>query len=547
MSFRLLRGFVALLLLISAVSAETIHADLCIYSGNVGGIMAAIQAHREGLTVSLIEPTKHLGGMTSGGLSNADQGNAKTIGGLASEFYKKLAAYYHLDWASQIEPHVAEAVLNEMVRQPGVRIDLGTSLTKVNKQANHITSIVTDNGNEYAAKIFIDCSYEGDLMAAAGVANTLTREANSQYGETHNGVQFEPSMMPVVDWGKPAANGRRKSDNRGVWDRDIPVDPYKIPGDPKSGFVIGIFPNVPGPVGSEAPGLQAYCYRLAMTDDPANQIPITKPDSYDPAMFELVARFAQACVKAGDDMDLRWFVQYYTLPNHKYDFNTANYGSDLEGTGVAWCNEDAGDRVGLAKIHKMYQQGLFWFLLTDERIPQKVKDDLKRFGYCKDEFTDNDGWPFQLYVREGRRMISDFVMTEHHLQAEAVAPSSIGLGSYGIDSHTVRRLVKDGIPVREGKMAARIAHPYPIGYGAIVPKRNECDNLLVTFAVSASHVAYASIRMEPVLMNTSQSAASAAKIAMENRVAVQDVPYDTLRKQLLINGQILDWPLSTTH
>jgi hypothetical protein len=330
---------------------------------------------------------------------------------------------------------------------------------------------------------------------------------------------------------------------QGVWDRDFPLDPYKVKDDPTSGLLPLINPGEPGTSGDPAPGVQAYCLRLCLTTDEANRKPIAAPPGYDAQRYELVARFIEACLANGDDMDLRWFSKHDPLPNNKWDFNTATFGGNLPGASWEWPEASQKRRSELARELENYHRGLLHFLATDPRVPMKVRRDMARFGLPKDEFKDTGGWPHQIYVREGRRMVSDLVLTEDHTFGRKKAPWSIGLGSYGTDVHEIRRIVKDGVVTREGKVAGGRGGfgPYQIGYGAIVPKESECENLLVTFALSASHSAFASIRMEPVLMVTSQSAATAACLAIDENTSVQEVNYDALRKQLLSDRQVLEW------
>jgi hypothetical protein len=315
-----------------------------------------------------------------------------------------------------------------------------------------------------------------------------------------------------------------------------------VKGDPKSGLLPLINAGEPGTPGEPAPGVQAYCYRLCLTTAP-DRLPIAPPPDYDPKRYELVARFIEGCQALGDDVDLRWFSKYDALPNNKWDFNTATFGGNLPGASWDWSEASYSRRGQIAREHENYHRGLLHFLTTDPRVPAKVREEMQRFGLPRDEFTDTAGWPHQLYIREARRMVSDLVMTEHHTFGQEVAPHSVGLGSYGTDTHEIRRIVKDGVVAREGKTAGGRggAPPYPIGYGAIVPRASECENLFVTFALSASHTAFSSIRMEPVFMITSQSAATAACQAIDDGTPVQQVDYAKLRPQLKKDGQILEW------
>ncbi|MBI5773600.1 MAG: FAD-dependent oxidoreductase [Verrucomicrobia bacterium] len=558
------KNFLALLQLLSCLgfaanAANFIEADVCIYGGTSGGVAAAVQAARMGKRAVIAEPGRHLGGMTAGGLSAVDIGDPRTVGGIAREYFTRLVASYgqKLEWdkpfvstgggpatggAYSIEPHVAERVFTEMAREAKVAVHFNARLASVKKSGARIMELVTEDGTVFRAKMFIDATYEGDLMAKAGVSCTLMREGNAKYGERYNGIYYDAKYQPRSNHLKPGANGRVKG-GQGVWDRDFPLDPYVVPGNPKSGLLPFVQAGEPGSPGEPAPGVQAYCFRLCLTTN-ANRIPIAPPPDYDPKRYELVARFIAACQAIGDDMDLRWFSKHDPLPNGKWDFNTATFGGNLPGASWDWPEAGYARREQIAKEHENYHRGLLHFLATDPRVPVKVREDMKRFGLPRDEFTDNGGWPHQLYIREARRMVSDLVITEHHTFVRQVAPNSVSLGSYGTDTHEIRRIVKDGVVIREGKTAGGRdgAPPYQIGYAAIVPKQNECENLFVTFALSASHTAFSSIRMEPVFMVTSQSAATAACFAMDDKVPVQQVIYAKLRGRLLKDGQKLAWP-----
>lgn len=549
-----------LLLFFTTSKGEVIESDVCVYGGTSGGVAAAVQAARLGKSVTLVEPGGHLGGMTSGGLSAVDIGDPRSVGGIAREYFTKLAATVgvELAWdkpfeskhggpatggAYAIEPHKAEQLFDQMCEEAGVNVQRHARLESAVKDGARITRLVTEDGREFVAKVFIDTTYEGDLMAKAGVSFTLMREGNAKYGETYNGIHYTDKYKPRAGHPMPGENGRVPG-GQGVWDRDFPLDPYVVIGCPESGLLPLINEGEPGVQGEPAPGIQAFCYRLCLTTDKANQIPIKPPPDYDPKRYELIARFIEACLANGDDMDLRWFSKHDPLPNDKWDFNTATFGGNLPGLSWRWPEASYSERDQLAKELENYHRGLLHFLATDSRVPEKVRNDMKRFGLPKDEFTDNGGWPHQVYVREGRRMVSDLVMTEHHTFGREIAPKSLSLGSYGTDTHEIRRIVKDGVVTREGKTATGRggAPPYRIGYDAIVPKASECENLFVTFALSASHTAFSSIRMEPVFMCTSQSAASAACLAIDESVSVQKVNYIELKPLLLQQGQILDWP-----
>jgi hypothetical protein len=546
-----------LFVLNARLCAEGLEADVCVLGGTSGGAVAAIQAARMGKKTVLLEPGHHLGGLTAGGLSAVDIGDPRSIGGITREYFSRLVASYGktLNWdqkfegtggpatggAYSIEPHVAERVFDEMVKEAGVLVLRGARLESLVKKGARIASLQTDDGRTVHAKMFVDATYEGDLLAAAGAGYTLVREGNAQYGETFNGIHYAEKYQPRSNHLQPAANGRVPG-GQGVWDRDFPLDPYLVKGDPSSGLLPLVNRGEPGTPGEPAPGVMAYCFRLCLSTAD-NRLPILPPPDYDPKQYELVARFIEACLAIGDDMDLRWFSKYDPLPNQKWDFNTATFGGNLPGASWEWPEASYTRRAEIAKEIENYHRGLFHFLATDRRVPRKVKDDIARFGLPKDEFTDNGGWPHQLYVREGRRMVSDLVLTEHHTFGRQIAPHSIGLGSYGTDVHEIRRIVRDGVVTREGKIGGGRGGfgPYQIGYGAIVPKAAECGNLFATFALSASHTAFASIRMEPVFMVTSQSAATAACLAIEEGVTVQNLDYEKLRERLLADGQVLKW------
>lgn len=542
----------------TAGSNKIVDAEICVFGGTSGGVVAAVQASRLGKKVVLLEPGKHLGGMTSGGLSAVDIGDPRTVGGIAREYFSKLVARYgkQLEWdkpfaasgggpatggAYSIEPHVAEEVFNSMIRDAQVPVHLNAYLQSVKKDGTRITEIVMADGLTVRAKMFIDATYEGDLMAKAGVTYTLEREGNKKYGERYNGIVYDAKYEPRTNHQKPGPHGRVPG-GQGVWDRDFPLDPYVTPGDPSSGLLPLLQAGDVGTPGEPAPGVQAYCYRLCLTKS-AHRMPIAPPPNYDPARYELVVRFIQACAAIGDDMDLRWFSKHDPLPNEKWDFNTATFGGNLPGASWGWAEASYLEREKIAQEHENYHRGLLHFLANDERVPEKVRNEMKQFGLPHDEFVDRGGWPHQIYIREARRMVSDLVLTEHHTFGRETAPNSVSLGSYGTDVHEIRRIVKDGVVIREGKLAGGRdgAPPYPIGYGAIVPKAAECTNLFVTFALSASHTAFASIRMEPVFMATSQSAATAAAIAIDDGVPVGEVAYAKLREQLDADKQIVEW------
>ncbi|MFO1451932.1 MAG: FAD-dependent oxidoreductase [Opitutaceae bacterium] len=531
--------------------AALIEADFCVYGGTSGGVVAAVQAARLGRTAVVIEPGRHLGGMTAGGLSWTDVGNSDrvgAVGGMAREVYERIGAHYGQKpgtafdtptTAEQVkmgvdyqkppslafEPRVAEQVFNEMAQAAGVTVRKGERLVSVRKSGARVQELVMESGLVVRAAMYLDATYEGDLLARAGVAYTYGREANAQYGETANGIQG------------PALNPRAGKSQ-------VPVDPYRRRGDPTSGILPYLLrEEALGTIGAADRRIQSYNYRVCLTDNPANRIPLERPAGYDPKHYELLARWIEALESAGTTLTLRNFLKYDPLQNRKFDFNNRWFiSTDFLGGAEAYPEADPATRARIAQEHERYLRGFFHFLATDERVPVAVRTEMSRFGLPRDEFPDNGGWPHQLYVREARRMVSDFVMTEHYVTGARQAPASIGLGAYGVDMHAVRRLVVQGQPVNEGSNGVHVPKPYPIGYGAIVPKATEAENLLVTFALSASHVAFGSIRMEPVFMTLSQSAATAAVIAIEDRVTVQRVDYTKLRTRLRAAAVVLDWP-----
>jgi len=540
--------FAALLLAGNCFAAEVLTVDVCVYGGTSGGVVAATAAARAGKTAVVVEPGAHLGGMTSGGLSWTDVGNADrvwVIGGMAREFYARVGKHYGQDPKTvfesppstdetrtgydfakppslSFEPKVAEAVFNEMAEQAKVTVRLRQRLASVRKEGRRITELVTEGDLRVRAKVFIDATYEGDLMAAADVSFTYGREANAQYGETANGVQG------------PATNPRGGK-------FEVAVDPYVVPDNPASGLLPYLVQaGELGTIGSADKLIQSYNYRVCLTDDSANRVPIAPPANYGAANFELLARWIAARQAAGKKLTLRDFLKYDPLQNHKYDFNNRwAISTDFIGGAHAYPAADAAERAKIARAHEDYLRGFFHFLATDPRVPQGVRDEMSKFGLCRDEFTDNGGWPHQLYVREARRMLSALVMTEHHCVGQRTAPDSIGMGAYGMDMHAVRRIAHEGQAVNEGTRAPAVPGPYPIGYGAMTPKTDECANLLVPFALSASHVAFGSIRMEPTFMILSQSAATAACMAIDDGISVQDVNYAKLAAKLKADGQVL--------
>ena len=525
----------------SAPAAEKTF-DVVVYGGTSAGAVAAVQAARMGKTAIVIEPSQHIGGLTSGGLGRTDTGNKTVIGGVSREFYQRLKKYYDNDanWHQQtkeqyrgysasadaiwgFEPKIAEATYHQMLTEAkvpvvkGQRLDLRDGVTM---KDGRITSIRMESGEVYSGKMFIDATYEGDLMAKAGVTYTVGREANSQYDETLNGVQTRNAVKHQFT--------RR-------------IDPYVEQGKPKSGLLPRIHAGQPGEEGAADHRVQAYCFRMCLTDDKDNMVPYPKPDGYDARQYEVLLRY----------LTPRWndiFGNHQPMPNRKTDTNNHGaFGTDNIGMNYDYPDGDYATRERIIREHEVYQKGLMWFLANDRRVPQEVRARVNRWGLAKDEFVDNGNWPHQLYIREARRMVSDYVTTENDCRRRRICEDSVGLGSYNMDSHNVQRYItSEGFVLNEGDVQVSPGGPYAISYRSIVPKRGEAKNLLVPVCVSSSHIAFGSIRMEPVFMILGQSAATAAVLAINDSMAVQDVPYDKLRERLLEDKQVLDIPSGTS-
>jgi len=516
---RLIRSlFFSTVMLCSTIVARAEEYDVVVYGGISGGVTAAIQAVKMGKTAVVIEPSKHLGGLSSGGLGATDIGNKGAIGGLSRDFYKRLGKVYGKDESWTFEPHVAEETFEAYIAESKIPVFKGERLdlkNGVKKEGARIVSITMESGKTFTGKMFIDATYEGDLMAKAGVSYTFGREANAQYGETLNGVAVHHSKSHQFN---------KK------------VDPYVIPGDPKSGLIAGIQAGGPGEEGSADKRVQAYNFRMCMTDAADNMIAWPKPANYDEKRFELLLRN----VEAGD---LRVPYNPVGMPKRKTDTNN-NFAVSTDNIGMNWDYPD-GDYALREKIiqeHKDYQMGLMWTLANHSRVPEKLRQTVSKWGLAKDEFKDNGGWPHQIYVREARRMVSDYVMTQHNCQAKVFAEDSVGMGAYTMDSHNIQRYVTaEGVVRNEGDVQVGGFKPYPISYKSIVPKESECTNLFVPVCLSATHIAYGSIRMEPVFMVLAQSAATAACQAIDEKVSVQKIDYKKLQDRLLADSQVLFW------
>ena len=519
-----------------------IHADVIVYGDASGGVTAAVQTARMGKSVILVSQYGHLGGLTSSGLGWTDIGNDAILGGLSREFYHELYKHYQKPeaWtpedrekfpnkgqggpalndkkklASTFEPKVAQAVFDKMIRDAKVKVIKGRLDLKkgVIKEGKRITAIRLEDGRVLHGKMFIDASYEGDLLPGAGVSFVVGRESNAEFNEKGNGIT-----------GPLHGNQLRKG-----------IDPNIKKGDSNSGLLPGVNPDMGGKVGDGDHRLQAYCYRMVLTDVPENRLPITKPKNYNEADYEIMFRLIEVGFKGA-------FFKKTLVPNRKTDGNNVggfscdfiggNYGDDWN-----WATLNHDEREKLAAKHREYQIGMVWTLQHHPRVPEDIRIRTIDWGLAKDEFTDNGNWPYNLYVREARRMRSDFVMTENHCRHTLPVDDPVGMGAYTLDSHNVQRYVQDGMVRNEGDIQSHLrGKAYGISYRAIIPKVEECENLFVPWALSATHIAFGSIRMEPVFMILGQSSATAACMAIDAKLPVQKVSYDKLRARLLADGQ----------
>lgn len=488
--------------------------DICVYGGTSAGVIAAYTAAKLGKSVILIEPGKNLGGMSSGGLGLTDIGNKYAISGLSLDFYRRIGKHYGRFEQWVFEPHVAENLFNEYVKNGNVPVLFQNRIVGATKKGNQIVSIKLENPREKQtatvnAKVFIDCSYEGDLMARAGVSYAVGRESNAEYKETFNGVQL--------------MNGHQLPPG---------IDPYKIKGDPSSGLLWGIGSGTLAPTGSGDKKVQAYNFRICLTSNPENRIPITKPENYRPEHYELLIRQMEKRIwKSLQDV----FI-WSGMPNQKTDINNRNgFSTDMIGMNWDYPEADYAKRAEIWKAHVDYTKGLLFFVGNDQRVPEHIRNEIAQWGYPKDEYKDNENWSHQLYVREARRMKGELVMTQHHCQGRETVTDGVGMAAYTMDSHNCDRIVVKGEVRNEGNVEEGGFGPYPISYRAIVPKEKEAANLIVPVCLSATHIAYGSIRMEPVFMVLAQSAATAAVQAIDLKVAVQQIDVAKLQQQLKAN------------
>lgn len=491
----------------AAKNPQVVETDVCVYGGTPGGVMAAVQAARMGKKTALVVFGRHVGGMTSGGLSATDLGAADAIGGAALEFLHRVGKM------RGFLPSEAEKTFRDMLREAGATVYFEHRLKDVTKDGARITALHAENGDIFRAGVYIDASYEGDLLAAAGVSFTVGREGNAKYGETHNGVFFGPGHTFSVK-----------------------IDPYKEGGQKESGLLWGIAPEPPAEPGQGDKKVQAYNFRMWLTDSP-DRLPFPKPAGYDRERYALLLRYLKKQTKP---------TMPFQLERGDCN-NNGGFSTDYIGGSDAWPEADYATREKIFQDHVNYQQGLMWFMANDPEVPEALRTKIRAFGLPKDEFAETGGWPHELYVREGRRMISDYVMTEKNCTGDVEADDSVGLASYGMDSHNCERVVVDGAVRNEGDVQIKVPRPYPISYRSLAPKEEECTNLLTPVCLSASHIAYGSIRMEPVYMILGQSAGAAAALAVDDKTSVQKVDHAKLRERLLADKQILKWKAPAPH
>ncbi|MCX8130494.1 MAG: FAD-dependent oxidoreductase [Clostridia bacterium] len=496
--------------------------DVVVYGGTASGVIAAVSAAREGLSVALLEPESHLGGMVSGGLGATDKGKDYLIGGLSREFFTRVGKYYQKDISWYFEPHIAEKVFNDMVKEAGVQVYLHHRLKEkdgVKKAETKITEIHTENHTAFKADIFVDCTYEGDLMAKSGVSYTWGREGTSTYSESLAGVR--PYTRTHNFKYKVSAYDKQKM----------------------------LFPEIldvqPGKIGSEDKKVQAYNYRLCLTNAASNRAPFPKPDKYDPGRYKLLIEWINVVKKSEKNRnisfkDVAWISP---LPNSKGDLNNNGpFSTDYIGGSWDYPEADYKTRKDISNAHKNYIQGFLYFLANDSQVPKELRQDASKWGLAKDEFKDNNNWPYQLYIREAKRMTGEYVMTQNDIQKNLTKSDSVGMGSYNSDSHNVQRYATStGHVLNEGDMQVKV-NPYQIPYRVMLPKRSEVTNILVPVCFSASHVAYSTLRMEPQYMIMGHAAGIAARLAIDGNCSVQDIKISALQQKLIDQKAILKWP-----
>ena len=511
-----------------ASAQNSIKADICIYGASAGGVIAASAAARLGHTVVLLEPGVHIGGMTTGGLGYTDIGNKYAITGMSQDFYRRIGRHYGTFEGWQFEPSVAEAILMDYIKSPKITLIKRQELLNCSKEGTTITQITTQHVERpgsiayiIQAKQYIDCSYEGDLMAQAKVSYTVGREDNQQYGERYNGYQL--------------MDGHQMPDS---------VSAYRTAGVPGSGLLYGVSIGQPDSAGRGDKRLQAYNYRLCLTDDSKNRIDLAQPEAYNPEHYELFARMVER-MERRKPIELENLFILHRMPNGKSDWNhKGGFSLDFIGENHTYPEASYNDRRKQAKAHENYIKGLLYFTANSPRIPQRIRDKMRTWGWPKNEFKETQGFPHQLYVREARRMVGAYVMTEHNCVGDSLVKDGVGMAAYTMDSHNCQRITINGFARNEGNVEKGGFPPYPISYRSLTPKASECTNLLVPVCLSASHIAYGSIRMEPVFMVLGQSCALAASMAIKGKKAVQMIDVAKLQQRLkanpLLDGSVAD-------
>ena len=514
-------------MLVPRVSAATVvESDICVYGGTSGGVAAAVAAARLGKSVTLVSLNNHVGGMTASGLGVTDIGpgnDTSYVTGISREFYKRVgAAYGSTNLVIWFEPHVAENVFNQMLTEAGVTVYSNRLLVAATLVSNRITQITMEDGTVFRAKQFIDTTYEGDLIAAAGVTFTWGREGTNAYNESLAGIR---SVGGTYNY-----------------------DPYVVAGNPASGYLPLVNGTNTGGVGNGDQRLQSYNFRLCLTQNATNKIAITAPTNYSATNYELVRRYVTNRFATDGSVSLSSLIHIQQIiPNGKTDINAnGELSTDYVGYNYTWATNTYAGRALIRQQHEDYIRGLLYFYATSPNIPANLNTEAQSWGLAADEFTDTGGWPWQIYVREARRMVSDYIMTQSNAEARTTAPDGICLARYNIDSHGVQRLASGGFSRWEGSIGGTPPYPYPISYRAIVPRSNECQNVFSTFALSASHVAFASCRMEPVFMMSSHAAGVAAAFAIDDNVPSQQLNYAKLSAQLRADGQLLSWAAATS-
>jgi hypothetical protein len=505
-------------------AASTESFDLVVYGATASGAVTAIAAAREGLRVVLVDPGHHVGGMVSSGLSSTDAGKQEVMGGISREFFERVGHYYKepIEW--HFEPHVAEHVFDEMLREAKVMTIFDRRLrekTGVAKKGNRIVAITLQGGEVLRAPVFVDATYEGDLMAEAGLSYTWGRESTADYGESLAGVR-----------------GKQRPDHH----FNVGVSPYAADG--------SLLPEVsPGPKGQLGQGdkkVQAYGFRICLTNRKDDEVPYPKPDHYNPYRYELLKRLIETLTAAEGRPPVMGEMMYLgPLKGDKFDVNSqGGFSTDHIGASWDYPTADYKRQAEIWQDHYQYEAGFFYFLAHDPSVPLSLRNEVNEYGLAKDEFTDNRNWPWQLYIRESRRMMGSYVMTQKDIQEDITKPDSIGMGSYESDSHHVQRVpTADKTVENEGEMYV-VTNPYEIPYRMILPKSGQVDNLLVPVCFSASHVAYSTIRMEPQYMIIGQAAGVAATLAVRHKVPVRDISIPELQKRLLEEHAILSLPLA---